>query len=193
VVDDFPYDGRRFVFSTLRPDPADEGAIHLRTMHRNLVNFGIFLLVAIVGVALTPQPAGTRLWWLAGMFVAVVLIAVFSPTLAQAILEPVDFGSPTNATPQAGLSPLSWAMLLVLLVWAVRFLAWFIPGVVAWISDGFKRAAAATAVATAASVPPVQAPPWPPEGAPGDTPFASATPPVPPAGDENREGGASHG
>ena len=192
-AENFPFDGRRFVFSTLRPEPAAEGAVHLTTLHRNLVNFGIFFLVAIVGVALTPQPAGTRLWWLAGMFVMVVLIAVFSPTLAQAILEPVDWGSGTPPDPAAGLSPLSWAMLLVLLVWAVRFLAWFIPGCLAWCSDAFKQAAAANAVAGVATVPPVQSPPWPPEGAPGETPFAPATPPVRPAGDENREGGASHG
>ncbi|HZN36502.1 MAG TPA: hypothetical protein VFB80_21885 [Pirellulaceae bacterium] len=190
--DDFPVDGRRFVFSTLRPEPAAEGAVHMTTLHRNTVNFGVFLLVAIVGLVLTPQPAGTRLWYLAGLFVTVVLIAVFAPTLAQAILEPVDWGQPPSDGPQQGLSPLSWAVLLVLVVWGVRFLAWFIPGVIAWCTDSFKKAAAATAVAAAAAAATSAAatPPPAPEGAAGQSPFSPATP-APPAGEERREGGSN--
>lgn len=195
--DGFPVDGKRFVFSTLRPKPAAAGAIHLTTAHRNVVNFGVFLLVAIVGVVLTPRPAGTRLWWLAGLVVAVVLIAVFAPTLAQALLEPVDLGQGVESDILPSLSPLGWAILLVLTVWAVRFLAWFIPGCVAWCSASFKRAATATAVAAAAASAAIAAdaapPPPPTGGASGDSPFAPATPPVSPPGDEKKEGGANNG
>jgi hypothetical protein len=162
-------------------------------VHRNTVNLAVFILVAAVGLILTPQPAGTRLWWLAGLFVVVVLLAVFTPTTAQAILEPLDLGGGTEP-PRSGLPAMGWAVLLVLVVWAVRFLAWFIPGVANWISAAFHRAAAVPAVAgaSAASLH-AQAPPWPPTGpeasSTGDSPFASAPPPA----DENREGGASHG
>ena len=34
------------VFSTLRPEPAAAGPLHLTTLHRNIVNCGVFLLVA---------------------------------------------------------------------------------------------------------------------------------------------------
>ena len=47
----------------------------------------------------TPRPAGERLWFLAGLIVVIVLIAVFTPTLAQAVLG----------------APLYWAIGLVLM------------------------------------------------------------------------------
>ena len=59
-------------------------------------------------------------------------------------------------------APLYWAIALVLVFWFVRFLVWFVPGCVAWMSDNFRRAATATAVAAVAA-----------------TPAASATPPHP--------------
>ena len=40
-------------------------------------NVGVFLLVAVVGLVLTAQPIGVRLWWLAGLVVLLVLVAVF--------------------------------------------------------------------------------------------------------------------
>src|SRR5207247_1620604 len=146
--DGFPVDGRRYLFSTLQPDAGSAGALRLTAAHRNVVNAALFLIVAIIGLALTPRPAGTRISWLAGLIVAIVLVAVFAPTLAEALLAP----------------PLYLAIGLVLLVWIARCLAWFMPGYVAWQSLRFRSAAAATAVAaaaTAAAAPPVDAMPPP--------------------------------
>ena len=175
----YPVDGERYLFSALQPASAPAGSLKLTALHRNAVHVGVFLLVAVIGLVLTPQPAGVRLWWLAGLIVAMVLVAVFSPTLAQAVLA----------------APLYWAIALVLVVWLVRFLVWFIPGCVAWMSDSFRRAATAAAVAAVAATPAASAtpPPTPEAAASGETPFAPATPPVPPAEGSDKEGGASHG
>lgn len=146
--DGFPVDGKRYLFSTLQPYAGSAGALRLTTAHRNVVNAALFLIVAIVGLVLTPRPAATRLWWLAGLIVAIVLVAVFAPTLAEAVLT----------------LPLYSAIGLVLLVWIARSLAWFMPGFVAWQSSRFRSAAAATAVAaaaTAATASPVDATPPP--------------------------------
>jgi hypothetical protein len=191
----FPLDGERHLFSTLRPAPGDAGALRLTAVHRNGVNAFVFLLVAAVGLVLTPWPAGTRLWWLAGLVVAIVLLAVFMPTLAQAVLG----------------WPLYLAIGLVLIVWTVRCLAWFGPGCMAWCSTRLTRAATAATFAAAATTS-ASATPSTPSAAPapsaagqtsgeqtivGETPFAPATPPVPPKTDENqdsgeKEGGARH-
>jgi hypothetical protein len=175
--DDFPVDGKRAVFSTLRPEPGGEGALHLAAAHRNVVNAVVFLLVAMAGLSLTPRPVGTRLWWLAGLVVTIVLLAVFTPTLAQTLLD----------------WPLYLALGLVLMAWAVRWLAWFVPGLVTWLSAAFQRAAAASAMAAAAAASAADVPPPLPRDRMGETPFAPVLPPVPPAGDDDKEGGASHG
>jgi hypothetical protein len=175
----FPVDGERYLFSALRPAPAPEGSLKLTSLHRNAVFAGVFLLVAAIGLALTPRPAGERLWFLAGLVVAIVLIAVFWPTLAQAVLG----------------WPLYLAIGLVLVVWTVRCLAWCLPGCVNCCSNYFAKAATAATVAAAATTPAASAPPPPtPEAsAAGETPFAPATPPVAPPADSGKEGGASHG
>jgi hypothetical protein len=160
----FPIDGRRHLFSTLRPETGLAGALRLTAVHRNVVSAAVFLVVAIIGLVLTPRPAATRLWWLAGLIVAMVLVAVFTPTLAEAVLGP----------------PLWLAMGLVLVVWAARCLAWWIPGCVTYCSSQFRQAAAATAVAAAATTstppPPESTQPGPPAGTAGQassgTPFA---------------------
>lgn len=133
--DDFPVDGSRHLFSTLRPETGAAGALRLTVAHRNIVNAAVFLIVAIVGLVLTPRPVGTRLWWFAGFVIAIVLIAVFTPEFAAAVLA----------------TPLCLAIGLVLIVWTVRCLAWGIPGCVAYCSSQFRSAAAATAVAAAAT------------------------------------------
>jgi hypothetical protein len=121
----FAADGQRHLFSSLRPEPGPAGALSLVTMHENAVHVGIFLIVAIAGLALTPQPIGVRLWWLAGLVILLVLAAVFAPTLAAALLG----------------DALKWALGLVLLVWLVRFLAWAIPRLSVWLQTRQPRAA----------------------------------------------------
>jgi hypothetical protein len=145
-------------------------------MHENGVNAAVFLIVAIVGLVLTPQPIGVRLWWLAGLVIVLVLAAVFAPSLAAALLGPA----------------LQWALALVLLVWLVRMLAWAIPKVFAWLATRPARAAATAAVVAAAATTGT-----PPPTPPGDvgSPFAASDEGSPPSASpsEGQEGGASHG
>ncbi|MDX1945918.1 MAG: hypothetical protein SFU86_11015 [Pirellulaceae bacterium] len=174
--DNFPTDGTRYLFSALRPDAGPDGALKLTALHRNVVHVGVFLLVAIVGLVLTPRPIGERLWFLAGLVVLLVLLAVFAPALASAVLG----------------DALRYALLLVLLVWLVRFLAWALPKVVQWIStrpaSAARSATVAVAVAAAPSATPPP-PPTPPAAVAGESPFQSP-PAVPPSG---QEGGPSNG
>jgi hypothetical protein len=168
----FPTDGRRYLFSTLRPEPEPAGSLRLTTAHQHAVNFGIFAVVAIMGLGLAARPIGVRLWWLAGLVVLIVLAAVFAPALATALLG----------------DALKWALILVLLVWLVRFLAWALPQWTArltnWLNTRPARAAAAAAVVAAAATT-------------GTTPFAEGTPPPPDTGtsqtSSGTEGGESHG
>jgi hypothetical protein len=180
VGENFPTLGNRHLFSALRPASGPAGALRLTTAHRNAVHFLIFALVAITGIALAFRPMGERLWGLAALIVALVIIAVFTPTLAQAIFT----------------STLAAAIVLVLVLWTVQCLVWFVPRFVAWLNSQPGRAAvAASAVAATAAA-----------GSTGETPFA-ATPPsaestaqspadTPPdlGGEgENREGGQNNG
>jgi hypothetical protein len=133
---DFPLDGKRHLFSSLRPPPGPAGALRLTTAHQNAVSAAVFLAVAIVGLVLTPRRAAARLWWLAGLVIAIVFLAVFKPLMAEAILRP----------------PLFLAICLVLLVWCVRTLGHLLPGGPGLFSLlKFRRAAAATATALAAA------------------------------------------
>ncbi|HUE72001.1 MAG TPA: hypothetical protein VMP01_14030, partial [Pirellulaceae bacterium] len=139
TMEPFATDGTRHLFSALRPEPATAGALRLIAVHKYVLYSFIVLGVGAVGLALTLRPIGQRLWWLAGLIVAVVLTAVFAPTLANAVLGEVFFAS----------------LGLVLVVWLVRFLAWAIPQFIDWLGSRSARAAAvATAVAAAATIPP---------------------------------------
>jgi hypothetical protein len=164
----FPTDGRRYLFSTLRPVSGSAGALRLTTLHHHAVNFGVFAIVAVIGLVLAAQPIGVRLWWLAGLVVLLVLAAVFAPAMATALLG----------------DALKWALILVIVVWLVRFLAWALPrwttDLTAWLNTRPARAAAAAAVVAAAAT--TGTPP--PESEPGSPP-ASSNP--------GQEGGASHG
>ena len=171
TMEPFATDGTRHLFSALRPEPATAGALRLIAVHKYVLYSLIFLGVGAVGTALTMRPIGQRLWWLGGLIVAVVLAAVFAPTLASAVLGDVFFAS----------------LGLVLLVWLVRFLAWAIPKFIDWLGTRPARAAAvATAAIAAATIPPPPPSTPPPadsqsQSEPGDSPF------------RKEEGGANHG
>jgi hypothetical protein len=129
---DFPVDGKRRLYSTLRPESGARGALKLTAVHESTLNATVFLLVAVVGLALTARPLATRLWWMAGLLIGVVLLAVFAPALAEAVLRP----------------PLLLAMGLVLVVWLLRALIALLPrGALAW---RFAPAAGTSPFATAA-------------------------------------------
>ncbi|MFN0022203.1 MAG: hypothetical protein ACKVP0_28470 [Pirellulaceae bacterium] len=180
-ADTFATDGKRYLYSSLRP----EGGLTIVSLHRYTLWTLIVLVVAGVGLGLSTQPIGIRLWWLAALIVAVVLSALFAPTFAEAVLGDVFY----------------WSLALVLLVWLVQFLYWALPKAGTWYSAQSARAAAmASAMAAAAANPPSasSAPPG-----PGETPFATGpseirfgdvkTPPPPGSSSEGKEGGGNNG
>lgn len=185
ATDTFATDGKRFLYSSLRPEAGSAGAITLVTTHRYVLWTLIVLVVAGIGLGLSTQPIGVRLWWLAALIVAVVLSALFAPTFAEAVLNEVFF----------------WSLALVLLVWLVQFLYWALPQAGTWYSARTARAAAmASAMAAAAANPPPANPSPPPP--PESSPFATGpseirfgdvkSPPPPGASGEGKEGGGSN-
>jgi hypothetical protein len=131
---DFRTDGNLYLFSALRPTKDD--TLRLVSMNGTLLQVLIFLGIAVVGVALTARPVGERLWFLAALVVAIVLIAILLPTLARVLMSEM----------------LAAAIGLVLLVWVIRCLVWAVPRVVHWLSTRpVRTAAAASAVAAAAA------------------------------------------
>ena len=178
-ADTFPTDGKRYLYSTLRP----EGGLTIISLHRYTLWTLIVLVVAGVGLVLSTQPLGVRLWWLAALVVAVVLSALFAPTFAEAVLGDVFY----------------YSLCLVLLVWLVQFLYWALPKAGTWYSAQSARAAAmASAMAAAAANPPAAS-----SATPATSPFATGpteirfgdvkTPPPPGATEEGKEGGGSNG
>ena len=179
----FPADGQRTLFSALRPaSAANGGGLTIVSVHRYVLWTLVVLVVAGVGLGLSTQPIGVRLWWLAALIVAVVLTALFAPTFAEAVLNEVFY----------------WSLALVLLVWLVQFLYWALPKAGTWYSAKTARAAAMASALAAAAANPSAASSSPPE-----SPFASGPTEIrfgdvkspPPAGQSGagQEGGGSNG
>lgn len=149
--DTFQKDGRLFVFSTLRPDPAPAGSLALTTVHRTLLNWLVLLIVVGGGALLLRRPATTRAGVVGAAVVGLVLSAVFQPML---IYESVN-------------SVLLWSVFVVAVVWSV---AWFV-----------RRKPQAAAASTASVLPATaesSAIGPPPESAPPDEPTSSEPPPA---------------
>ena len=61
-LDDFPVDGRLYLFSSLQPPRSQDGALSLTTMRENWLNATIFVLVILGGALLLPAPAALEPW-----------------------------------------------------------------------------------------------------------------------------------
>ena len=119
---DFPVDGRRYLFSTLRPEAGAEGALRLTAMKELFFHASIVVLVGFIGIGLCLRPWETRLWWIAMVVVIIVMTGVFAPRFALAIFQPpffVSFG-------------------LVIGLWAVQGTANFVPKVNRWLVGNLK-------------------------------------------------------
>lgn len=86
----FEVDGRPYVFSALRPDPAPAGSLHLRTINMTILNVLVFGVIALLGLGLvrarfTTQLAGALLviaaFMVAGVFFPLVTEHLFSEAL----------------------------------------------------------------------------------------------------------------
>ena len=162
------------------PQPAPAGSLRLTALHATRCTSACSCWSRSLGLVLTPRPVGDA-----------AVVAGGAGRGDRAV---------GRVCADAGRRPCwarrcTWAIGLVLLVWLVRFLAWFIPGcrrlAVGRLPQGCDRGCrgsrgehagrecdpAADARCSAA----------------GETPFAPATPPVPPAEGSGKEGGASHG
>ena len=87
----FEVDGRPYVFSALRPDPAPQGALHLRTINMTFLNVLVFGLMALLGVVLlrarlTTQLAGALLVVAALVFVGVLFPLVTEHLFSETLL-----------------------------------------------------------------------------------------------------------
>lgn len=107
----FPVDGTRRLLSAIRPESGSSGAAHITSMHRTTLSVIVFLLLAIAGVALTMRPFVERIWALAAVLVALVLLAAIAPTFSAALLA----------------APLGAALFIVLAAWSIRALLWGVP------------------------------------------------------------------
>ena len=87
----FEVDGRPYVFSALRPDPAPGGSIQLRTIDMTILNVLVFGIVALLGLILirarfTIQLAGALLVIAAFVFAGVFFPLVTEHLFSEALL-----------------------------------------------------------------------------------------------------------
>ncbi len=166
-------DGRRYVFSALRP--AADGALRLHTVGDRGLSAMIFLVVVLGGVVLLSARLGVRAIFVGGGIIALVLAGVFWPMFSMQILNGV----------------LVAAIFVVLVMWSVAYLAWTRPAVLA------QRQAAAPAAPAAPPLPKALAAAL-EAGLPEATPEEPAVPESPPpatpeqAPKPESEGGPSH-
>ena len=121
---DFPVDGRRYLFSTLRPEAGAEGALRLTAIKELFFHASIVVLVGFIGFGLCLRPWGTRLWWIAMVVVLIFIAGVFAPRFALAIFQP----------------PFFIAFGLVIGLWAVQGTVNFVPKVNRWVVENLRPA-----------------------------------------------------
>jgi hypothetical protein len=112
----FATDGRHVLFSTLRPAAGREGALRIVAIRRGLLQ-GILLVLAVcIGLALTPAPVTSKALAVGAGVIALVLLAVFTPSLARTVVN--------NGTVGAGV--------IVLVVWGLWHLLVTLPRSPGW-------------------------------------------------------------
>ena len=79
----FEVDGRPYVFSALRPKPAPDGLLHLRTINMTLLNFLVFGIVGLLGLALLRTRFTTQLAAAMFLIAAFMVVCVFFPLVSE--------------------------------------------------------------------------------------------------------------
>lgn len=146
----FPIDGTPYLFSALQPDATVGSRLRLVRIDERVLAGIVLAVLGVLGIALTRRPMSERWLAIGGVFSAMVLAAVFLPTFARQVLDPV-FGA---------------GVLVVVAVWGVQGLAKWRP---AWPARAKPAAGGASALAEPFAARPVEA------AMPGET--AQATPP----------------
>ena len=145
----FPTDGRQLLFSTLRPAAGDEGALRIVAMRGWILQTVLLVLIIGLGMLLLPVPLGRRAVVVGAAVVLLVLLAVFTPSLARSVVN--------NATVGAGF--------IVLVVWVLWFCLVTLPHSSTWQerkharAEARKRRYAPPPLPRTGGAPPTAAPP----------------------------------
>jgi hypothetical protein len=119
VGQDFPVDGQRYLFSTLRPEPGASGALRMTSMKEMFFHTALVIMLSLVGIALCFRNWGARMWWLSMVAVAILMSGIFAPRFAMAVWR----------------TPLFVTISLTVGLWAVQGLMVFTPKVTRWVSS----------------------------------------------------------
>jgi len=165
--ENFPTDGRQYLFSTVGPADPPAGALRLVAVDHDWLAAGVVAAIGIIGVLLMFTRAAVRLVAAGGFVVMLVLTGVFAPTFARQAINMV----------------MAAAVIVVLVLWTLWYILWTRPRDPRLIA---RREAARQAAQARAAAP--SAPPSPPRASP---PSGGATG-SPPAAGGGGEGGSDH-
>ncbi len=79
----FEVDGRPYVFSALRPEPAPKGSLHLRTLNMTLLNVIACGAIALLGLFLVRARASTQIAGGLLILAAMFFVGVFFPLVTE--------------------------------------------------------------------------------------------------------------
>jgi hypothetical protein len=79
----FEVDGRPYVFSALRPEPAPAGSLKLRTINMTLLNVIVFGLIGLLGLVLVRARLTTQLAGALLVIAGLVFVGVFFPLVTE--------------------------------------------------------------------------------------------------------------
>lgn len=79
----FEVDGRPYVFSALRPNPAPAGSLHLRTINLTALNAIVFGVIAILGLMLARTRFTTQITGAMFVIASLVAVGVFFPLITE--------------------------------------------------------------------------------------------------------------
>jgi hypothetical protein len=92
VLQGFPVDGTPYLFSALQPDATVGSRLRLVRMEERVLAGIVLAVLGVLGIVLARRPMSQRWLVVGGLVAAVVLAAVFLPTFARQVLDPV-FGA----------------------------------------------------------------------------------------------------
>jgi len=142
--ENFPTDGRHYLFSAVGPAAPPEGGLRLVAMDHDWLAAAIFGAVLLAGIVLMFTRAAVRLVAAGAFIVLLVLVGVFAPTFARQAVNLV----------------LVAAVFIVLVLWALWYVLWTRPHDPHLIARRKAYEAARQAAAQArAAKPPAPAPP----------------------------------
>jgi hypothetical protein len=101
----FPTDGRHYLFSTLRPADPPEGSLRLVAVDSDYLAVAVFAVIFVIGIILMFTRAAVRVIAAGALVVLLVLAGVFLPTFARQVADGV----------------MAAAVFIVLVIWAIWY------------------------------------------------------------------------